>query len=103
MAGCSPTPPSLPETCPTAPAITGMAPSPNGTEWFDKVAESTLTYAQQLEGFSEAAADSCVTNAGLLWRVVARDGEVFPITTDYSPERVNAVIEKSLVKEISVG
>lgn len=80
-----------------------MPPAPDDTEWFDKAAESTLNYAKQLEGFSEAAAEACVTEVGLVWRVVGRDGEMFPVTLDYSPHRVNAVIEKSVVSEISIG
>ena len=103
VAGCSPAPPSVPETCPTAPIISEMPPAPDDTEWFDKAAESTLNYAQQLEGFSEAAAESCVTEVGLVWRVVGRDGEMFAVTLDYSPQRVNAMIENSVVTEISVG
>jgi len=102
-AGCSPSSPSEPEICPTAPIISEMPPAPDDTEWFDKAADSTLNYAQQLEGFSEAAAESCVTEAGLVWRVVGRDGEMFAVTLDYSPQRVNAMIENSVVTEISVG
>ena len=80
-----------------------MPPAPDDTEWFDKAAESTLNYAKQLEGFSEAAAEACVTEVGLVWRVVGRDGDWFPVTLDYSPQRVNAVIKKSVVSEISIG
>jgi hypothetical protein len=103
VAGCSPAPPSVTEPCPAAPVMSEMPPAPDDTEWFDKAAESTLNYAKQLEGFSEAAAESCVIEAGLVWRVVGRDGEWFPVTLDYSPQRVKAVIEKSVVKEISIG
>lgn len=78
-------------------------PSPKDTQWFDKAAESTLNYVEQLEGFGEATAEACVTEAGLVWRVVGRDGEFFAVTLDYSPQRVNAVINNSVVTEISVG
>jgi len=54
-------------------------------------------------GFDEQAAQACVEDAGLVWRVIARDGEYFMVTEDYSPQRVKAVIEKSVVLEISVG
>ena len=103
VTGCSPAPPSVAETCPAAPVMSEMPPAPDDTEWFDKAAESTLNYAKQLEGFSEAAAEACVTEVGLVWRVVGRDGEWFPVTLDYSPQRVNAVIKKSVVSEISIG
>ena len=80
-----------------------IPPAPDDINKFDKAAEAALNYAKQLEGFSEAAAEACVTEAGLVWRVVGRDGEMFPVTLDYSPQRVNAVIEKSVVTEISIG
>jgi hypothetical protein len=38
-----------------------------------------------------------------VWRVVRRDGEWFAATDDYSPQRVNAMIENSVVTEISIG
>ena len=80
-----------------------MPPAPDETEKFDKATESTLNYAKQLDGFSEAAAESCVIEAGLVWRVVGKDGEMFAVTLDYSPQRVNAVIESSIVTEIIIG
>lgn len=101
--GCSPAPPDVPEPCPAAPVMSEIPQAPDDTEWFDKAAESTLNYTKQLQGFSEAAAESCVTEAGLVWRVVGRDGEWFPVTADYNPQRVNAVIENSVVTEISIG
>jgi hypothetical protein len=69
----------------------------------DDVAESSLNFAQQLVGFSEKTAESCVTDAGLVWRVVERDGELFVVTQDYNPLRVNVVIEISEVTEVRVG
>ena len=103
VTGCSPAPSSVAETCPAAPVMSQMPPGPDDINKFDKAAEAALNYAKQLEGFSEAAAEACVTEAGLVWRVVGRDGEWFPVTEDYSPQRVNAVIERSVVTEISIG
>jgi hypothetical protein len=97
LAGCSPAPSSGPETCPAAPVTDAMSPSP------DDVAESSLKFAQQLVGFSEKTAESCVTGAGLVWRVVGRDGESFVVTQDYNPLRVNVVIEISEVTEVRIG
>jgi hypothetical protein len=74
-----------------------MMPSP------DDVAESSLNFAQQLVGFNERTAESCVTDAGLVWRVVGRDGELFVVTQDYNPLRVNVVIEISEVTEVRIG
>lgn len=101
--GCSPAPPSVAGTCPAPPAVSEAIAAPDDEEWFDKAAESTLNYAKQLEGFSEAAAESCVTEAGLVWRVVGRDDEWFAVTRDYNPQRINAVIEHSVVAKITLG
>jgi hypothetical protein len=72
-------------------------------DWFETTAEVTLGYAEQLAGFDESAAESCVKTAGLLWRVVARDGESFAVTEDYIPTRINVVIERTIVTEITVS
>jgi|688.fasta_scaffold66283_2 hypothetical protein len=103
VTGCSPAPPSVTEACPAAPVMSEIPPAPDDMNKFDEAAETTLKYAEQLDGFSEAAAEACVTEVGLVWRVVGRDGDWFPVTLDYSPQRVNAVIEKSVVTEISIG
>ena len=97
LAGCSPAPSSGPETCPAAPVTDAISPSS------DDVAEANLNFAQQLLGFSEKTAESCVTDAGLVWRVVGRDGELFVVTQDYNPQRVNVVIEISEVTEVRIG
>jgi hypothetical protein len=56
-----------------------------------------------LDWFDEQAAQTCVEDAQLIWRVIARDGEYFAVTLDYSPQRINVAIDKSVVTEISVG
>ena len=95
--------------CPTPPTITGAPSSEPGwsgdedADWFDNTARIVDTYAEQLVGFDETAAQTCVEDAGLIWRVVARDGEYFGVTADYSPQRINAVIEDAIVMEITVG
>ena len=77
--------------------------SEDDMEWFEKTATITTDYAAGLIGFDEQAAQTCVEDAGLSWRVVARDGEYFAVTLDYSPQRINAAIVKSVVTETSVG
>jgi hypothetical protein len=72
-------------------------------EWFDDTAVIADEYGQQLVGFDEDAARTCVEDAGLVWRVIARDGEYFAVTLDYSPQRINAVMENAVVLEVSVG
>lgn len=80
-----------------------MSSAPEDLEWFDETALIVDDYGQGLVGFNEAAAQACVEDAGLVWRVTARDGEFFAVTADYSPQRLNAVIEQSVVVEVSVG
>lgn len=89
--------------CPTPPEISPMSSAPDDMEWFDETALVVDDYGQGLVGFEEAAAQACVEDAGLIWRVVARDGEYFAVTADYSPQRLNAVIEGPVVVDISVG
>jgi hypothetical protein len=101
LAGCSSAPEGLRGPCPTPPVITPM--SDEDMEWFEDTALIVEDYAKQLIGFDELAAERCVEDAGLSWRVIARDGEFFAVTADYSPQRVNAVIEKSVVTEASAG
>jgi hypothetical protein len=72
-------------------------------DWFEDTAAIVDEYAEVLVGFDEEAAEACVDDAGLAWRVVARDGEHFAVTEDYRPERVNVVIDKSVVMETSAG
>jgi hypothetical protein len=99
--GCSSPPAGQLGPCPTPPAISPM--TNENLDWFEETAVIVNDYAQQLVGFDEKAAETCVENAGLVWRVIARDGEYFAVTADYSPQRINAAIDRSVVTEISVG
>lgn len=103
FSGCIAAPQGITGPCPTPPAVTAMAEAPDEANWFNDTAEVVLEYGKQLEGFDESAAEACVAEANLIWRVVARDGEYFAVTADYSPQRVNAVIEQGVVTEITVG
>lgn len=95
IAGCTPTPAGITGPCPTAPTSIPAVE--------EEAVAAVNDYGQQLIGFDETAALTCVEDAGLMWRVVARDGESFPITMDYRIERLNAVITDSIVTEVSVG
>lgn len=59
--------------------------------------------AERLVGLSEADATATATERGWDVRVVARDGEEFPITMDYSTSRVNLTVEKDVVVKVYVG
>ena len=54
-------------------------------------------------GMSEADAVSYAESRGWAVRVVARDGEEFPITMDYSASRVNLTIEDGIVTIATTG
>jgi hypothetical protein len=59
--------------------------------------------AQTLVGLSEDEAMKVAASKGWDYRVSARDGEQFMLTTDYVPRRVNVVIDDGVVTEVSVG
>jgi len=84
MSGCS------------SPTVGQLGPCPTPSE-------ITPLSQENLDWFDEQAAQTCVEDAQLIWRVIARDGEYFAVTLDYSPQRINVAIDKSVVTEISVG
>ena len=57
----------------------------------------------ELIGLSEPDAQTCIEEAGLTGRVVYRDGESFPVTLDYRPDRINMSIEEGFVVEVTLG
>ena len=59
--------------------------------------------ADRLVGLSEADAVAEAEAQGWDVRVVARDGEDFPITMDYSTGRVNLTVEDDVVTKVYVG
>lgn len=59
--------------------------------------------ADTLVGLTEAEASATAKERGWLVRIAARDGENFMLTTDYIANRVNLVIEKSIVTSVVVG
>ena len=59
--------------------------------------------AESLIGLTEADAVATSESKGWTVRVVARDGEEFPITMDYSTERVNLTVVDDVVTEVYVG
>ncbi len=54
-------------------------------------------------GMSEGQASTFLTAEGIDYRIVERDGESFPVTMDYSPERANLTIQNSVVTEVQFG
>jgi hypothetical protein len=56
-----------------------------------------------LVGLSEAAAVDAAESGGWVARVVARDGEYYPVTKDYLLSRVNLTVVGGIVTSVSVG
>ena len=56
-----------------------------------------------LIGLTEAAAVEEAESGGWVTRIVARDGENYPVTTDYIAERVNLTVIGGIVMSFSVG
>ena len=65
--------------------------------------ERSEEFAATLIGLPEQEAVEAIEAEGLIARVVARDGEYYAVTLDYSVSRINLVIESGLVTEATVG
>jgi hypothetical protein len=65
--------------------------------------EPATELPEGLVGLSEAAAVDAAESGGWVARVVARDGEYFPVTLDYSTSRVNLTLVSGIVTSVSVG
>lgn len=65
--------------------------------------ERSEEFAATLIGLVEQEAVDAIEAEGLIPRVVARDGEYYAVTEDYSVSRINLVIESGLVTEATVG
>ena len=59
--------------------------------------------ANQLVGLSERAGEVCALLNGWGYRVVQRDGEDFPVTLDYRPNRINVKVKSEKIFEVGVG
>lgn len=68
-----------------------------------EISDATMAVAQDIVGMNEATAQAAVEEAGLVWRVAARDGEQYALTEDYVVTRVNATIVDGAVTETWVG
>jgi len=66
-------------------------------------AEISPTRAGQLIGMSETGAKLCASTNGWGYRVGKRDGEDFPVTKDFRPDRVTVAIVSGIIKEILIG
>ena len=56
-----------------------------------------------LVGMSEEQASAFLTAEGIVYRVVQRDGESYPATKDYNPDRANLTIQSGVVTDVQFG
>jgi hypothetical protein len=89
-------------TCPQAPSLEGPA-GESDFDQMERIAMDTTMWAQELIGMSEGAAEKCAVDAGYTWRVTERDGEMFAMTMDYYPTRINVAVENGVVTEAFSG
>lgn len=62
-----------------------------------------LNDADSLVGHSFDKLEPALEAAGIRYRVVERDGESFPVTRDYLPERLNFRIKDGVVTGVTKG
>ena len=67
------------------------------------VAPETQALADSLPGMSEVDAVAAIEKAGLTSRITSRDGEDFPITMDYRPDRLDLQIVNGKVTSATIG
>ncbi len=87
----------------SAEADSASAPA---TDDLAQQAARTEAIAQTVVGLPEDEAVATiegVSSVRLTTRIVARDGVSFPVTEDYSPQRVNLTVESGIVTSVSVG
>ncbi|MEY4437051.1 MAG: hypothetical protein RL100_515 [Actinomycetota bacterium] len=95
LTGCSPSSPAGP-----SPSLSSPAEDPMD---MDAIAAKTLEFAETLFGMAEGYAIGKIEEAGYEWRVVQRDLEMFPVTKDYRPNRIDLTIKEGIVYKVSVG
>jgi hypothetical protein len=72
-------------------------PSDDFFEALDAARERTGVVGHQLIGLPEAAARRLATEAGCYIRVTKRDDTAFPVTAEYSTQRIDVTVEHGLV------
>ena len=63
----------------------------------------TQDFADSLVGVAEAEAERVAGERGCGWRVGGRDGESFPVTMDYRPDRITVTIVDGVVTAAVAG
>lgn len=100
LAACSP---SLVQPDPirsTGPTSSVPAPSPTTSKLPAQFTEETVVL---LEGKKEDDVVQVLESNNVTYRVVAKDGQMFPTTMDYQENRVNLVIDGGVVTKATLG
>ena len=90
-------------------SVSTVNPDPDSTvsipteEEMQEQLERTKAFALTVIGMSESDAVAASEAEGYVARVVARDGEYFMVTEDYSVSRINLVVVNDVVTEATVG
>ncbi len=63
----------------------------------DDVSQEGYERDSAYEGLTEAEAVTKADEADVTYRIAVRDGEHFPLTMDYNPERINFTVEDGVV------
>ena len=64
--------------------------------------ELLIEDSYQIIGLSEADASASVEQQGGFFRVVDRDGQFLPVTADYVPGRINAIVQNDIVVDYHI-
>ncbi len=63
----------------------------------------TQAFADSIVGVAETDAERATAERGYGWRVGGRDGELFPVTMDYRPDRITVTITGGVVTAAVAG
>jgi hypothetical protein len=69
----------------------------------DKQPTAAVPTPESFVGLELKAAETRADKADLPHRVVRKDGQDFPVTRDYRPERLNFTVEKGIVTKVTNG
>lgn len=87
----------------TAGNFVATAVDPEDLQVATRTAPSAADVAADVVGMTEQQAGETLDTAGIVWRVIERDGETFMTTTDFLPDRANLTIEDGIVREVEMG
>ncbi|RYD66016.1 MAG: hypothetical protein EOP83_06085 [Verrucomicrobiaceae bacterium] len=78
-------------------------PQPPPPESAEKQPSDAVPTPESFVGLTLQEAEAKAKEADLPHRVVRNDGEDFPVTRDYRPERLNFTVEKGVVTKVTTG